>query len=234
MKEAPMKGKLIKPAVVAVTIAGALLVAGGIAYATIPDSSGVIRACYKVDPKGNLDGNATLRLIDPSATKPPDSTACKNNEQPLDWNQTGPQGQSGPQGATGATGPTGPSDVYSVDGYGQPVKGISPSPTVWEDLATTPTLPAGSYFVQSEVEIENSGSVLSEYFCDLVDSSTNEYQTERATADSNTNWVIVPVQAVITLASPDTITFRCSSNSSFGSEAFNWQLAAIKVGTVHP
>ena len=89
-----MKGKLIRPAVVAVAIAGALLVAGGIAYATIPDSSGVIHACYKVDPKGNLDNNATLRLIDPSATKP-DTASCKNSEHALDWNA---QGIQGPQG----------------------------------------------------------------------------------------------------------------------------------------
>ena len=224
-----MKGKLIKPAVVALAIAGALLVAGGIAYATIPDSSGVIHACYKVDPKGNLDGNATLRVIDPSATKP-DTAACKNNEQALDWNQTGPQG---PQGLQGPQGPTGPSDVYSVDGYGQPVKGISPSPTVVTNLATTPTLPMGSYFVQSEVEIRNSQPVYSEYFCDLVDSSSNVYQEARVDADANTTWVTVPVQAVVTLASPDTISFQCSSNSSYGSDAFNWQLAAIKIGTVH-
>jgi hypothetical protein len=225
-----MKGKLIRPAVVAVAIAGALLVAGGIAYATIPDSSGVIHACYKVDPKGNLDNNATLRLIDPSATKPPDTSACKNNEKALDWNA---QGIQGPQGATGPQGPTGPSDVYSVDGYGQGVKGISPSSTVVTDLATTSMLPTGSYFVQSEVEIRNSQPVYSEYFCDLVDSSSNVYQEARVDADANTTWVTVPVQAVVTLASPDTISFQCSSNSSYGSDAFNWQLAAIKIGTVH-
>jgi len=226
-----MKGKLIRPAVVAVAIAAALLVAGGIAYATIPDSSGVIHACYKVDPKGNLDNNATLRLIDPSTTKP-DTASCKNNEQALDWNQTGPQGQTGPTGATGATGPTGPSDVYSVDGYGQGQKGISGIPTNPTDLATTPSLPAGSYFVQSEVEIENSSSVHSEYFCDLVDSS-NTYQEARVTADPNTNWVTIPVQAVVTLASSDAISLECGSASTFNSEAFNWQLAALKVGAVH-
>jgi hypothetical protein len=218
MKEAPMKGKLIRPAVVAVAIAGALLLAGGIAYATIPDSNGVIHACYK-------SSQGTLRLIDPGK-----SQACLDSETAVNWSQTGPQGIQGPKGDTG---PTGPSDVYSVDGYGQPVKGISPSPTVWESLATTPTLPAGSYFVQSEVELYNENSAQTEYFCDLVDSSSNEYQTERATADPNTSWVTLPVQAVITLASPDTVTFRCSSNSSFGSEAFNWELDAIKVGAVH-
>ena len=114
------------------------------------------------------------------------------------------------------------------------MKGISGSPTVVTDLATTSTLPAGSYFVQSEVEIRNSQPVYSEYFCDLVDSSSrNVYQEARVDADANTTWVTIPVQAVITLASPDTISFQCVRNSSYGSEAFNWQLAAIKVGTVH-
>jgi hypothetical protein len=52
-----MKGKLLRPTVVALAIAGALLAAGGIAYATIPDSSGVIHACYKTN-------QGTLRVID--------------------------------------------------------------------------------------------------------------------------------------------------------------------------
>ena len=64
-----------------------------------------------------------------------------------------------------------------------------------------------------------------------MDSSSHVYQDTRA--DANTTWVTVPVQAVVTLASPDTISFQCSSNSSYGSAAFNWQLAAIKIGTVH-
>jgi hypothetical protein len=213
-----MKGKLLRPTVVALAIAGALLAAGGIAYATIPDSSGVIHACYKTN-------QGTLRVIDTGQGQ-----TCSNSEASINWSQTGPQGQQGPQGPQG---PTGPSDVYSVDGYGQPVKGISPSPTVTENLATTPTLPAGSYFVQSEVEIRNSQPVYSEYFCDLVDSSSNVYQEARVDADANTTWVTVPVQAVVTLGSADTISFQCSSNSSYGSDAFNWQLAAIKIGTVH-
>lgn len=213
-----MKAKLLRPMLVALATAGALLVAGGIAYATIPDSGGVIHGCYKT-----IQG--TLRVIDTGQGQ-----TCSSSETALNWSQTGPQGQQGPQGPQG---PTGPSDVYSVDGYEQGDKGISPSPTVEETLATTPTLPAGSYFVQSEVEIRNSQSVLSEYFCDLVDSSNNVYQEARVTADSGTDWVTVPVQAVVTLTGPDTISFQCSSNSSFGSEAFNWQLAAIKVGTVH-
>lgn len=229
-----MKGKLIRPAFVALAIAAGLLVAGGIAYATIPDSSGVIHACYHVNPQGLVDASGTLRVIDPSSANK-DGSACKKDEKALDFNQQGPQGIQGQQGIQGPQGPTGPSDVWSVDGYQQYGKGISGSPTVVTDLATTPTLPTGSYFVQSEVEIENSQLAQSEYFCDLVDSSNTAtvYQEARVDADSNTRWVTVPVQAVVTLGAPDTISFQCSSNSSYGSEAFNWQLAAIKIGTVH-
>src|SRR5262249_37838350 len=62
--------------------------AGGVAYASIPDSHGVVHGCY--DKKGNL------RVSD---------TGCAGNETPLNWNQSGP---SGAQGVTGATGPSGP------------------------------------------------------------------------------------------------------------------------------
>ena len=96
-------------------------------------------------------------------------------------------------------------------------------------MATTSTLPAGSYFVQAETEAENILSTPTDYFCDLVDSSTTYQETRVTSAD----WVTIPVQAVITLSSPDTISLQCEAANSAGSEAFNWQLAAIKIGTAH-
>lgn len=212
-----MKGKLIRPALVGLVIVGALLVAGGIAYATIPDSSGVIHACYHVNGQGLVDGSGTMRVIDPSSTNK-DGSACKHDEKALDFNQTGPPG------------PPGPSDVWSVNGFGAGQKGVPVSPN-WVDLATT-SLPAGSYFVQAETTADTFQTGSTDFFCDLVDSANNEYQFERVTSPPTiTDWVTIPVQAVVTLGSPDTITFRCSA--SVPSEAFNWQLAAIKVGTVH-
>jgi hypothetical protein len=204
-----MKGKLIKPTVVALTIVGALLVAGGIAYATIPDGGGVIHACYQKN-------QGALRVIDTDKAQ-----TCSSSENTLTWSQTGPQGQQGPPG------PTGPSDAWSVDGYNAGLKNLPFQTPV--DLATTSTLPAGSYFVQAETEAENILSVSTAYFCDLVDSS-NTYQETRVTSS---DWVTIPVQAVITLTSPDTISLQCEAANSAGTEAFNWQLAAIKVGTVH-
>jgi hypothetical protein len=205
-----MKGKLIKPALFALAIVGALLVAGGIAYATIPDGSGVIHACYQKN-------QGALRVIDTDKAQ-----TCASSESPLTWSQTGPQGQQGPPG------PTGPSDVWSVDGYNAGFKNLPFQTPV--NLATTSTLPAGSYFVQAETEAENILSVSTAYFCDLVDSSNTPYQETRVTSS---DWVTIPVQAVVTLASSDTISLQCEAANSAGTEAFNWQLAAIKVGTVH-
>jgi hypothetical protein len=72
-----------------------LATAGSVAYATIPDSSGAIHACYRVK-----DGD--LRVIDTAA-----GDACNHHEQPLTWNQTGPQGPAGPAGPQGQAGVSG-------------------------------------------------------------------------------------------------------------------------------
>ncbi len=91
---------------------GALAAAlfGGVAWASIPDSSGVIHTCY-----GQSTG--TWRPIDHPSQK------CKSGETQLDLNQKGPKGDPGAAGAarpagpkgdkgdpgsTGATGPAGP------------------------------------------------------------------------------------------------------------------------------
>lgn len=95
-----------------VTIIGITLISG-VAYATIPDSNGVIHSCYK-------NSNGTLSVID-SATQ-----SCTSMETPLNWNQTGPQGLqgiqgeqgvTGLQGETGATGATGADGQDGVSGY---------------------------------------------------------------------------------------------------------------------
>jgi hypothetical protein len=52
------------------------LVVGGIAFATIPDSSGVIHGCYSKN-------NGALRVIDDSVSQ------CSNKENALNWNARG-------------------------------------------------------------------------------------------------------------------------------------------------
>jgi hypothetical protein len=65
----------------AAAVAGLALV-GGIAYAVIPDSSGVIHGCFKT-------ASGALRVIDPS------TTSCLPSETAISWNQVGPPGPPG-------------------------------------------------------------------------------------------------------------------------------------------
>jgi len=53
-----------------------LALAGGIAYATVPDSSGVIHGCYQTH-------NGRLRVVDTAA-----GAACRATEKALNWSQT--------------------------------------------------------------------------------------------------------------------------------------------------
>jgi hypothetical protein len=64
------------PAMV-VALIGVVIGLGGVAFATIPDSSGTIHGCY--GPQGNL------RVVDSAA-------GCRNSETALSWNQQGPPG----------------------------------------------------------------------------------------------------------------------------------------------
>src|SRR5215831_13289598 len=88
---------------VALGILVGALVAGGAAYASIPDSSGVIHGCYQKN-SGNL------RVVDPS------TDTCLPSEVGLNWSQTGPTGPTGPKGATGATGQTGQTGAAGATG----------------------------------------------------------------------------------------------------------------------
>jgi hypothetical protein len=91
-----LKLRLTRRRVVVLVAAVTLIAAGGAAYATIPDSGGVIHGCYSTK-----DG--TLRVIDTDAGQ-----TCGGKEASLDWNQTGPEGPPGPQGGPGPQGPPGP------------------------------------------------------------------------------------------------------------------------------
>src|SRR3954451_6974922 len=102
-----MLDKLRRPRRRTLFAAAAVLALGcaGIAYSAIPDSGGVIHACFK--------DNGDLRVIDTAASK---KETCKNNETALNWNQTGAQGAQGPKGDKGDTGPQGPAGATGPKG----------------------------------------------------------------------------------------------------------------------
>jgi hypothetical protein len=83
--------------------------AGGVAYATIPDGSGVYSAC-------TLNHVGTLRLIDPSLPAANLLSHCTAFETKITWNQQGQPGPQGPKGNPGPQGPPGASNGQVVDG----------------------------------------------------------------------------------------------------------------------
>lgn len=90
-----------------VTVGGGVaLTAGlstGIALASIPDSGGVIHACYKTPVPAH---GTPLSVIDSGA-----GGSCPNGYVALTWNQAGPQGPAGPPGAS-TVGPGGLEVMY--------------------------------------------------------------------------------------------------------------------------
>ncbi len=106
-------GRVRMAAFVAVVV---VLAGAGIAYASIPDASGVIHGCY-------LAKNGSLRVIQSPGG------ACTAGETALNWSQTGLKGATGTNGTNGATGPTGPAGTGGTNGT---------------NGATGPTGPTGS------------------------------------------------------------------------------------------
>jgi hypothetical protein len=117
----------------AAVIAG-LLLAAGVAEATIPDSGGAIHACYKTS-------NGDLRLVDPSG-----GGSCNSNETSVSWTQSapqGPQGDQGPAGVQGSTGPQGPAGLM-VDPKTMIVRGTATGDPVIGGFSKTLTCPQGT------------------------------------------------------------------------------------------
>jgi collagen triple helix repeat protein len=110
---------------IAIAAVASLTLAAGIAYATIPDSGGLIHSCYKTQ-------NGQLRVIE--------SGECGPSETELTWSQTGP---TGPQGAQGSPGPTGPTGQQGPTGQTGP-RGLQGSPgpgmLAWAHVAADGTL----------------------------------------------------------------------------------------------
>ena len=111
----------------------------GVAYATIPDSSGLIHGC--VVPSGG-----SLRIIDSGKM-----ASCPAGDSSLNWAQTGPQGNpgaQGPRGVQGNQGSVGPVGTSGLSGYVVAQTTISVSPGAF--VGGTASCPVvGSPSVQS-------------------------------------------------------------------------------------
>ena len=87
-------------------------IAGGIAYATIPDATGAYTAC-------KLRATGTIRLIDKTPGAFPAGSLlarCTSHEDEISWSKTGPQGLQGAQGLPGAAGTPGAAGAAGTPG----------------------------------------------------------------------------------------------------------------------
>lgn len=125
--------------------AAVVAVAAGtsVALASIPDSNGVIHACYQSPPPAH---GANLQVIDTG-----NGGSCSGGMVALNWNQTGPQGPTGATGATGATGPQGPAGPSTGGSSGLDLQIIvaqnSLSNGVWSPNPLTAQCPTGHPFL---------------------------------------------------------------------------------------
>jgi hypothetical protein len=85
-----------------------MMLAGGVAFATIPSANGVINGCYE-------KRIGILRVIDAEAGK-----RCTSLEAAISWNQQGPQGLQGERGLQGVRGPQGESGKLALAGQACP------------------------------------------------------------------------------------------------------------------
>jgi len=91
-----MKWSIRRRAAAVSLAALAALLAGGIAYATIPDGNKVFTACM-------LKNVGTIRLIDPTLPSSNLMSHCSSLETPVSWNQQGQPGAPGRDGTDAAT-----------------------------------------------------------------------------------------------------------------------------------
>jgi hypothetical protein len=117
----------------------ALASIAGVAYAAIPDSSGVIHGCY-------VTKTGVLSVIDSSAK-------CGASQTALNWNQTGPKGATGPAGPAGSVGPAGPAGAKGDPG---PIGPAGPAGAKGDTGSAGPAGPPGpsgvvaSYFIAGQ------------------------------------------------------------------------------------
>lgn len=192
----------------------------GIAYGSIPDSSGVIHGCYSKSSSTSVPPGS-LRVIDTGLGQ-----SCGQNEGTLSWNQQGVKGATGPKGATGAPGPAELPDVWSDECTSCSNKSIAS----WTQVMSK-GLPAGTFFVVAKVQLNdlNTGT---EFQCHLRDSSTQFDDSGIDTGSPGSGLVIL--QHMVSLSAPETIEVDCIGlDSQALAITFESALDAVQVGTVH-
>jgi hypothetical protein len=213
-----MRRFIHRPRRLAFVTAALFAAAGGIAYATVPDSANVFHACM-------LKATGTIRMVDPSATAPsllrqPCSTTL---ETPISFNQQGPVGPAGPQGELGPPGAmvhayrVNRGTQVEVTGIGTDVNGFPR-----DDSETTAvvsfSLPQGVFFVQSSVNVrkESGNGIFSCVFGDRASQVfTGIVRTSLGADAGHTRWASLAGPGFFNVPSGGaTLTLECWQSSN--------------------
>jgi hypothetical protein len=217
-----MRRSLRGRAAVVVVVVVAVAAAGGIAYASIPDTQGVIHACYSTNGATATNGTQ-LSIIDPARA------SCTKNQQSIAWSQTGPpgqdgadgqDGQDGQDGAKGDKGDPGPSDAFT--NYGDGVHAIGDGLT---QTVASVTVPAGSYILTGTVAAGSLDGFPEFLTCSFTGGTVHGVV---ALIQSDGRSAVLADSTVTGTANP--IFLRCFMQG--GSSTASGQIAAIHVGTV--
>lgn len=150
--------------ITAAAVAGGLILAGGVAHATIPAADGTVDGCYH-----NTGG--TLRVVDATVSQ------CRSSETAISWNQVGPQGPQGVKGEDGKDGADGPKGDQGPAGTSQAFTATGELINVsrgGRGIVASKSVPAGSYVLSASVSALANGSndEVSFLFCRLNSSTS--------------------------------------------------------------
>jgi hypothetical protein len=198
---------------IALAVAGVALGIVSAVQADIPDN-GVIFGCYG-KPGTSYKGNLRVRDAD-------QGEQCRYYENPISWNETGPQGATGPTGPAGPSGAAGPTALFRGSANAVPA---SPG-VVLISHSVTPG-EAGLTILTSPFSVDdNDGTIggTTKVNCSLLINGSGfgyvvvVHDNGNATAGDTASMTNITRQV---LAAGDVITVSCRTvPSSDGGEAF--------------
>jgi hypothetical protein len=180
-----------------------------IAFAAIPGADGVINSCYHKN-------GGELRIID-------SNDQCKANEEPLSFNQTGPQGPAGPSGMSQVYSLRAPGPFYVANTY-----------PYGDPLVATRDVPAGSYVIDVKLTAVN-GDLYNKQniFCNLSTGDTAAASLPDAAFAYQVNgdeaFASVQLRDNYTFSEPGTIKVFCRGQTMSVKDVV---LTAIKVDSI--
>ena len=200
--------------IVAVCIAGA-----SVAFASIPDSNGVIHGCYNVSNKFVRVG--TVRIVNAASD-------CASSEKAITWSQTGP------------TGPPGPAVVHANFDMGAPIPNCTPPNCNLVALfaggaaqsVEQITIPAdGTYLLTDKVDLQNENPADSNNVGCEIKINGSVVDSAGALITGSGDSAALPLQDTTFAAAGSTDELVCVNDGTDAPVAAFWiHLSAIRVG----